>query len=250
MVAVRCPSDLAPLMPQAGEPRRIGTDRGVSGHRIPQSIMCAASCDRSQRSTSDSVLVAVDMPKCCATAARGWNVADAGGASFVDRGGALRGCGHLRQRCRVSSAFAAERDQHRIRPFGEAQQLDSDAARAPGQARLKTILDERQAGGGRTAAGLGLRRIKILARDPARRRRARASVLPDLAIPAASPCKIEWHDIRWHSTDLPPALRPSFETDDRLDVGSSAVTGTRKLGDGAYLRIRGGLLTGGKTNGP
>ena len=41
----------------------------VSGHRIPQSILCAASSDRSQRSTSDSVLAAADMRKCCATAA-------------------------------------------------------------------------------------------------------------------------------------------------------------------------------------
>ena len=40
----------------------------VSGHRIAQSILCAASSDRSQRSTSDSVRAAADMRKCCPTA--------------------------------------------------------------------------------------------------------------------------------------------------------------------------------------
>src|SRR5208282_3458040 len=41
----------------------------VSGHRIAQSILCAASSDRSHRSTSDRVRAAADMRKCCATAA-------------------------------------------------------------------------------------------------------------------------------------------------------------------------------------
>jgi hypothetical protein len=55
----------------------------VSGHRIAQSVLCAASSDRSQRSTSDSVLAAVDMRKCCATAAvpeKGHGVLQYGGA--------------------------------------------------------------------------------------------------------------------------------------------------------------------------
>ena len=41
----------------------------VSGHRIPQNILWAASADKSHRSTIDKVRAAADMRKCCATAA-------------------------------------------------------------------------------------------------------------------------------------------------------------------------------------
>src|SRR5271166_3843110 len=52
-----------------GRAAAIWTDRRAvgMGHRIAQSILCAASSDRSHRSTSDSVLAAADMRKCCAT---------------------------------------------------------------------------------------------------------------------------------------------------------------------------------------
>ena len=39
-----------------------------SSHRISQSILWAASLDKSQRSTNDRVRAAADMRKCCATA--------------------------------------------------------------------------------------------------------------------------------------------------------------------------------------